>query len=57
MKAGLKDFCGALSAILSAMATVSALAGMGSGDRNMYVQAVVLGLAGACVALVALLRM
>ena len=57
MKAGLKDLCGALSAVMSAMATVSAIAAIGSGDRNLYVQAVVYGLIGSGVALAALMRM
>ena len=57
MKAGLRDLCGALSAAMSAMATVSAIAGMLSNDKNLYLQAVVYGLVGAGVALAALLRM
>ena len=57
MKAGLKDFCGAMSAALSAMAALSAFAAVGSGDKNMYVQAIVFGLAGVGVALAALMRM
>lgn len=57
MKAGLRDLCGALSAAMSAMATVSAIAGMLNSDKNLYLQAVVYGLVGAGVALAALLRM
>ena len=57
MKAGLRDLCGALSAVLSAMATMSALAAMFNADKNLYLQATVFGLAGAGVALAALLRM
>lgn len=57
MKSELRDLCGVLSAVLSAMATVSAIAGMLNSDKNLYLQAVVYGLVGAGVALAALLRM
>lgn len=57
MKAGLRDLCGALSAVMSAMASLSAFAAITTGDRNMYIQAIVFGLVGAGVALSALLRM
>ena len=57
MKVGLQNLCGALSAVLSAMATMSAVAGMFNSDKNLYLQAVVFGLAGAGVALAALMRM
>ena len=57
MKAALKDLCGALSAAMSAMASLSAFAAITSGDRNLYIQAIIFGLVGAGVALSALMRM
>ena len=57
MKAGAKDLCGALSAVLSLAAAISSLAAVQTGSRELYVQAAVCGLIGAGVALVALLRM
>lgn len=57
MKTGLRDLCGAMCAVLSAMATLSAFAAVGSGDRNLYIQAIAFGLASVGVALAALLRM
>lgn len=57
MKAGLRDLCGALCAVMSAMATLSAFAAVGSGDRNLYIQAIVFGLASVGVALSVLMRM
>lgn len=57
MKAGLKDFCGALSTVLCLMAALSSMAAVTSGNRVMYIQAIVYGLAGAGVAFAALLRM
>ena len=57
MKAGLKDLCGIMSAALSVVASLSAFYAVTTSDRNMYLQAVVFGLAGAGVALAALLRM
>ena len=57
MKVGLQNLCGALSAVLSIMGAMSAMAGMFNADKNLYIQAVVSGLAGAGVALAALLRM
>ena len=57
MKVGLQNLCGALCAVLSAMATLSSIAAIGTNDRNMYIHAIVFGLAGAGVALAALLRM
>lgn len=57
MKAGVKDLCGALSTVLSLMAALASLAAVQSGNRELYVQAVLFGLLGAGVALAALLRM
>lgn len=57
MKSAMRDLCGALSAVLSAMAAMSAVAAMFNADRNLYLQAIVFGLAGAGVALAALMRM
>ena len=57
MKAGLKDLCGAMCAALSAMGTLSAFAAVATGDRNLYVQAIVFGLAACGVALAVLMRM
>lgn len=57
MKAGLRDLCGAMSAVLGAMATLSSISAVFTGNREMYVQAFVFGLAAAGVALSALLRM
>ena len=57
MKAGLKDLCGAMSAVLSAMGTLSAFTAVATGDRNLYVQAIAFGLAGVGVALYVLMRM
>lgn len=57
MKAGLKDFCGIMSAVLSFVATLSAFYAVTTNDRNMYIQAIIFGLAGAGVALAAVLRM
>lgn len=57
MKEGLRDLCGALCAVMSAMATLSAFAAVGSGDRNLYIQAIVFGLASVGVALSVLMRM
>lgn len=57
MKSALRDLCGALCAVLSAMATLSAFTAVTSGDRNMYLTAIVFGLASVGVALSVLLRM
>ena len=57
MKAALKDLCGMLSAVMSIMAAMSSLAAVQGGSRELYILAVVFGLAGAGVALAALLRM
>lgn len=57
MKAALKDLCGVLSTVLCLMSALSSMAAVTGGNREMYVQAVVFGLAGAGVALAALLRM
>ena len=57
MKAGLRDLCGGGRAVMSAMATLSAFAAVGSGDRNLYIQAIVFGLASVGVALSVLMRM
>lgn len=57
MKEGLRDLCGSLCAVMSAMATLSAFAAVTSGDRNLYIQAVVFGLASVGVALSVLMRM
>lgn len=57
MKSALRDLCGALCAVLSAMATLSAFAAVTSGDRNMYLPAIVFGLASVGVALSVLMRM
>ena len=57
MKEGLRDLCGALCAVMSAMATLSAFAAVTSGDRNLYIQAIVFGLASVGVALSVLMRM
>lgn len=57
MKAGLKDLCGMVSAAMSIMAAMSAIAGMFNTEKNLYLQAVVYGLVGVGVALAALLRM
>lgn len=57
MKTGLKDLCGTLSAVLCMMAALSSMAAVHGGGRALYIQAIVYGLAGAGVALAALLRM
>lgn len=57
MKAGFKELCGTLSAVLSLMATLSAMAAVHGGSRALYIQAIIFGLAGAVVALAALMRM
>ena len=57
MKAGLKDLCGMVSAAMSIMSAMSAIAGMFNAEKNLYLQAVVYGLVGVGVALAALLRM
>lgn len=57
MKSAIRDLCGALSAVLSAMAAMSAVAAMFNADKNLYLPAIVFGLAGAGVALAALMRM
>lgn len=57
MKVGLQNLCGAMNAVLSIMAAMSAMGGMFNSDKNLYLQAVVFGLAGAGVALAALMRM
>lgn len=57
MKVGLQNLCGAMSAVLSIMGAMSAMDGMFNADKSLYIQAVVFGLAGAGVALAALLRM
>lgn len=57
MKSALRDLCGALCAVLSAMATLSAFTAVTSGDRNMYLTAIVFGLASVGVALSVLMRM
>ena len=57
MKSALRDLCGALCAVLSAMATLSAFSAVTSGDRSMYLTAIVFGLASVGVALSVLMRM
>lgn len=57
MVEGIKNLCGIMSAVLSAVASLSAFYAVTTSDRTMLLQAVVFGLAGAGVALAALLRM
>ena len=57
MKSGLKDLCGMLCTAFCIMGALSSLAAVHSGSRDLYIQAIVYGLAGAGVALAALLRM
>ena len=57
MTAKVHNICGAMNGVLSIMGAMSAMAGMFNADKNLYIQAVVFGLAGAGVALAALLRM
>lgn len=57
MKAGLKDLCGMLSAVMSIMAALSSLTAVQTGSRELYIQAVVYGFVAAGVALAALMRM
>lgn len=57
MKSGLKDLCGMLCTAFCIMVALSSLAAVHSGSRDLYIQAIVYGLAGAGVALAALLRM
>lgn len=54
---GIKNLCGLLSAVLSTVASLSAFYAVTTNDRAMLLQAVVFGIAGAGVALAALLRM
>ena len=54
---GIKNLCGLLSTVLSAVASLSAFYAVTTNDRAMLLQAVVFGLAGAGVALATLLRM
>ena len=57
MVEGIKNLCGLLSAVLSTVASLSAFYAVSTNDRAMLLQAVVFGIAGAGVALAALLRM
>ena len=57
MKSAMKDLCGILCTVLCLMAAMSSLAAVHGGSRELYVQAIVYGLAGAGVALAALMRM
>lgn len=57
MVEGIKNLCGIMSAVLSAVASLSAFYAVTTSDRAMLLQAVVFGIAGAGVALAALLRM
>ena len=57
MKAGLRDLCSALSTVLSLLAAMSSFAAISTNDKGMYIQAIVLGIAGVGMALGALLRM
>lgn len=57
MRSTLKDLCGMMSAVMGAMSALSSVAAVQTGAREMYIQAIVFGLAAAGVALAALLRM
>ena len=51
MKAGIKDFCAFLSTAALAMAVVSSIAAVNTGNRSMYIQTAIYGLIGVAVSL------
>ena len=57
MKSGMKDFCGLFSATLAIMGAMASLAAVRTNSRELYIQAIVYGIAGALIALAAVLRM
>ena len=57
MKAGIKDFCAFLSTAALAMAVISSLGAITTGNRGMYIQTAIYGLIGATVALIMATRL
>ena len=57
MKAGIKDFCAFLSTAALAMAVVSSIAAVNTGNRSMYIQTVIYGLIGVAVSLAMAMRL
>ena len=57
MKEGVRDFCAFLSTAALAMAVLSSLGAVTTGNRGMFIQTALFGLIGACAALAMALRL
>lgn len=57
MKEGVRDFCAFLSTAALAMAVLSSLGAITTGNRGMYIQTALFGLIGAVTALAMAMRM
>ena len=57
MKEGVRDFCAFLSTAALAMAVLSYLGAVTTGNRGMFIQTAIFGLIGVCAALAVALRM
>ena len=57
MKEGVRDFCAFLSTAALAMAVLSSLGAITTGNRGMYIQTALFGLIGAVIALAMAVRM
>ena len=57
MKEGVRDFCAFLSTAALAMAVLSSLSAITTGNRGMYIQTALFGLIGAVTALAMAMRL
>lgn len=57
MKEGVRDFCAFLSTAALAMAVLSSLGAVTTGNRGMFIQTAIFGLIGVCAALGMALRL
>lgn len=57
MKEGVRDLCAFLSTAALAMAVLSSLGAVTTGNRGMFIQTDLFGLIGACTALAMALRL
>lgn len=57
MREGLRSFCGFLITAALAMAVLSSLAAVSTGNRGMYIQTAIYGLIGTSVALAMAIRL
>ena len=57
MREGVRDFCAFLSTAALAMAVISSLGAIATGNRGMYIQTAIYGLIGASVALIMAARL